>query len=109
MTETMLDLIATAVYPGLAALCVFWASVAIAHWMSARRVTDIILAMTMIWGAATFVVLSLSTGMLAIFPFAEMRPAIRLGFLAAWLAGVAFSVGYLRRQHAIYKRHTETE
>jgi len=109
MTETMLDLIATMVYPGLAALCIFWASVAIARWMAARRVTDILLAMTMVWAAATFVVLSLSTGLLAIFPFAEMRLAIRLGFLAAWLAGVAFSAGYIRRQHAIYRHHTEAK
>lgn len=108
MSEIVLDALATMVYPGLTALCVFWASVSIARWMSARRVTDILLAMTMIWAAATFAVLSLSTGLLAIFPFSEMRLAIRLGFLAALVAGMAFSIGYLRRQHAIYKQHTET-
>lgn len=109
MSSIVLDFVATMVYPGLAALCVFWASVAIARWKTARRATDILLALTMVWASATFVLLSLSTGLLAILPFAEARIPIRLGFMAAWLAGLAFSIDYLRRQHAIYRQRTETK
>jgi hypothetical protein len=106
MSMTWFDVMATMVYPGLTALCVFWASVAIARWVASRRVSDILLALTMIWAASTFAILSLSTGLLAFLPFDEMRLAMRLGFAATWLAGVAFSVVYIRRQHAIYRQHT---
>lgn len=109
MRDFLFDMLATMVYPGLTALCVFWASVAIARWVSARRATDILLALTMVWTAATFVVLSLSTGLLAILPFDEMRAAIRFGFLASLVAGLAFSVGYLRRQHEIYRQQSKPE
>lgn len=105
----LLDVLATVVYPGMTSLCVFWTSVAIARWVTARRTSDLLLAATMLMAAASFAVLSLSTGLFSVFQFVEMRLSIRLGFLATLVAGLAGSIGYIRRQHAIYRQRPKPE
>lgn len=102
--ELLTEALATVVYPGLAAVCLLWVHVGLARWWSARRLLDLLLMLTATMATATFVLLSLSTGLFVLVEFAQLRLAIRLGWLATLLAAIWLGVEYLRQQHATYQQ-----
>lgn len=106
MTQTKLlaDLIATIVYPGLAAISLLWVHICLARWMQTRSLIDILLLLMAIFATATFLLLSLSTGVFALLSFDRLRLAIRLGLLIILIFAIWFTVKYLRRQHADYQK-----
>lgn len=103
-TELLTDLVATIVYPGLTALSLFWVHISLARWLQTRSLIDILLLLTAIFATATFLLLSLSTGVFMILSFEQLRLAIRLGWLATLLSAIWLTVEYLRRQHATYQQ-----
>lgn len=98
------DALATLVYPGLAAICFLWVHIGFARFMRPRRVNDALLTLTAVFATATFSLLSLSTGLFIILDFLQVRLAIRLGWLVVLMLALWFSIEYLRRQHANYRR-----
>lgn len=102
--DLLTEALATVVYPGLAALCLLWVHVGVARWWSGRRRLDLLLILTATMATATFVLLSLSTGLFVMIDFNQLRLAIRLGWLATLLAGIWLAVEYLRQQHATYQQ-----
>lgn len=102
--ELFTDLVATIVYPGLTAVSLFWMHIAVARWLSARRLIDILLLLVATFATATFLLLSLSTGVFIILSFEQFRLAIRLGWLATLLSAIWLTAEYLRRQHATYQQ-----
>lgn len=103
--ELLTEALATVVYPGLAAVCLLWVHVGVARWWSARRLLDLLLILTATMATATFVMLSFSTGLFVLVDFAQLRLAIRLGWLGTLLAAIWLCVEYLRQQHATYQQH----
>ena len=97
-------MLASIVYPGLTAICVLWVSIAIARWMTARRLLELLLAAAATFAAATFGLLSFSTGLLVLVPFEQLRFGIRLGWLITLVLAILTSVEFLRLQHATYRQ-----
>lgn len=104
MNDTITESLATLVYPGLAAVCFLWTHIGFARFMHSRRVNDALLTLTAVFATATFSLLSLSTGLFIILDFLQVRLAIRLGWLVVLMLALWFSIEYLRRQHANYRR-----
>lgn len=103
-TELLTDLVATIVYPGLTALSLLWVHISLARWLQTRSLIDILLLLMAIFATATFLLLSLSTGVFMLLSFEQLRLAIRLGWLAILLSAIWLTVEYLRRQHATYQQ-----
>lgn len=103
-TEILTDLVATIVYPGLTAVSLLWVHISLARWLQTRSLIDILLLLTAIFATATFLLLSLSTGVFMLLSFEQLRLAIRLGWLAILLSAIWLTVEYLRRQHATYRQ-----
>lgn len=99
----MEDALASIVYPGLAAVCVLWVSIGVARWMAVRRMLDLLLIWLATVAAATFILLSLSTGLFMLIPLVTLRLAIRLGWLVTLVLAVLATVEFLRQQHATYR------
>lgn len=102
-TELLTDLVATIVYPGLTAVSLLWVHISLARWLQTRSLIDILLLLMAIFATATFLLLSLSTGVFMLLSFELLRLAIRLGWLAILLSAIWLTVEYLRRQHATYQ------
>lgn len=102
--ELLADLVATIVYPGLTALSLLWVHISLARWLQTRNLIDILLLLMAIFATATFLLLSLSTGVFMLLSFEQLRLAIRLGWLALLLSAIWLTVEYLRRQHATYQQ-----
>lgn len=102
--ELLTDLVATIVYPGLTALSLLWVHISLARWLQTRNLIDILLLLMAIFATATFLLLSLSTGVFMLLSFEQLRLAIRLGWLALLLSAIWLTVEYLRRQHATYQQ-----
>jgi hypothetical protein len=98
------EALATIVYPGLAAIGLLWVHVGVARWWRSRRMSDLLWVVTATFATATFVLLSLSTGLFILFDFLQLRLAIRFGWLATLLSSIWLTVEYLRRQHANYQQ-----
>lgn len=103
-TELLTDLVATIVYPGLTAVSLLWVHISLARWLQTRSLIDILLLLMAIFATATFLLLSLSTGVFMLLSFEQLRLAIRLGWLAILLSAIWLTVEYLRRQHATYQQ-----
>lgn len=103
-TELLTDLVATIVYPGLTAVSLLWVHISLARWLQTRSLIDILLLLMAIFATATFLLLSLSTGVFMLLSFEQLRLAIRLGWLAVLLSAIWLTVEYLRRQHATYQQ-----
>lgn len=103
-TEILTDLVATIVYPGLTAVSLLWVHISLARWLQTRSLIDILLLLMAIFATATFLLLSLSTGVFMLLSFEQLRLAIRLGWLAILLSAIWLTVEYLRRQHATYQQ-----
>lgn len=103
-TELLTDLVATIVYPGLTAVSLLWVHISLARWLQTRSLIDILLLLMAIFATATFLLLSLSTGVFMLLIFDQLRLAIRLGWLAILLSAIWLTVEYLRRQHATYQQ-----
>jgi hypothetical protein len=108
MSETELaalltEALATVVYPGLAAVSLFWVHVGVARLVRSRQMTDVLLLLAAAFATATFVLLALSTGLFVLFDFLQLRLAIRLGWLAVLVVTLLLSVDYARRQYANYQ------
>ena len=102
--ELLTDLVATIVYPGLTAVSLLWVHISLARWLQTRSLIDILLLLMAIFATATFLLLSLSTGVFMLLSFEQLRLAIRLGWLAILLSAIWLTVEYLRRQHATYQQ-----
>lgn len=102
--ELLTEALATVVYPGLAAVCLLWVHVGVARWWNARRLLDLLMILTATLATTTFVMLSLSTGLFVLVNFAQLRLAIRLGWLGTLLAAIWLGMEYLRQQHATYQQ-----
>lgn len=102
--ELFADLVATIVYPGLTAVSLLWMHIAVARWLQTRSLIDILLLLMAIFATATFLLLSLSTGVFMLLSFGQLRLAIRFGWLAILLSAIWLTVEYLRRQHATYQQ-----
>ena len=103
-TELLTDLVATIVYPGLTAVNLLWVHIYLARWLQTRSLIDILLLLMAIFATATFLLLSLSTGVFMLLSFGQLRLAIRFGWLAILLSAIWLTVEYLRRQHATYQQ-----
>lgn len=97
------EALASIVYPGLAAICVLWTSIGMARWMEARRLLDLILTSLATVCGATFVLLSISTGVFVLIPFEAMRLSIRIGWMITLVLAILVTAEFLRRQHATYR------
>lgn len=103
------DSVATIVYPGMAALSLFWVSVGLARWWKGRQFLDALLVLVAAASCATFALLALSTGLWSLIPFGELRLAIRLGWLSMLVLSSWYSTEFVRRQHEIYRRTPDEE
>lgn len=105
MQDVWSDALATLVYPGLAAISLFWAHIGVARLLRTRRINDAILVLLAAFTAATFTLLALSTGLFMFLDFLQVRLAIRLGWLVVLLLSLWLSVDFIKRQYANYRQN----
>lgn len=99
------DVLATLVYPGLAAVSLFWTHIGIARLIRTRRLNDALWVLLAGFIAATFILLTLSTGLFVFVDFLQMRLAIRLGWLVVLILSLWLSIDFMKQQHEKYQRN----